>query len=224
MVGGTPKNSLTAGNRRKPRSVGDIYRSFRELEEAEREGEAWARDHENRGSRILVMAPHGGWIEPLTTEVALAVAGSDFSFYSFRGTREGGNARLHITGHRFDEPVALGAAAGADQVLAIHGERTLDRAFVMVGGRCDELRAGLEEALAEAGIPIRKPREGLDGRHRRNICNRGRLGTGGQLELSEGLRAQFRQETALQAIFVRAVRGVLIPLEQRLRAAAGETP
>jgi phage replication-related protein YjqB (UPF0714/DUF867 family) len=197
--------------------VADDYRSFRELEEAESEGEDWARHREDRGSRILVMAPHGGWIEPLTTELARAVAGREFSFYSFLGIKEEGNTRLHITSHRFDEPVALEAAAEADQVLAIHGERTRNRAFVMVGGGCDRLRTALAQALVEAGFPVREPREGLDGRHRRNICNRGRLGAGGQLELSEGLRARFRREPGLQAEFVRAVRSVLEPLEERLR-------
>jgi phage replication-related protein YjqB (UPF0714/DUF867 family) len=197
--------------------MADTYRSFRELAEAEREGRDWVRDHKDRGSRILVMAPHGGWIEPLTTELARAVAGREFSYYSFRGIKGEGNAGLHITSHRFDEPVALEATAAADQVLAIHGERTESRAFVMVGGGCERMRATLAEALAEAGIPVRAPREGLDGRHRRNICNRGRLGTGGQLELSEGLRARFREDPALQARFVQAVRKVLLPLEERLR-------
>jgi phage replication-related protein YjqB (UPF0714/DUF867 family) len=201
----------------------DTYRSFRELAEAEREGRDWVRDHEDRGSRILVMAPHGGWIEPLTTELARAVAGREFSYYSFRGIKEEGNAGLHITSHRFDEPLALEAAAAADQVLAIHGERTESRAFVMVGGRCERMRAALSEAMAEVGIRVRAPREGLDGRHRRNICNRGRFGTGGQLELSEGLRARFREDPALQARFVQAVRKVLLPLEELLtETGAGE--
>jgi len=203
--------------------MADTYRSFRELAEEEREGRDWVRDHESRGSRILVMAPHGGWIEPLTTELARAVAGGEFSFYSFRGIKEEGNARLHITSHRFDEPVALEAAAAADQVLAIHGERTEGRAFVMVGGGCERMRTVLSQALAEAGIPLQAPREGLDGRHRRNICNQGRLGTGGQLELSEGLRARFKGDPALQARFVQAVRRVLLPLEELLtETGAGE--
>jgi phage replication-related protein YjqB (UPF0714/DUF867 family) len=203
--------------------MADTYRSFRELAEAEREGHDWVRDHEDRGSRILVMAPHGGWIEPLTTELARAVAGGEFSYYSFRGIKRGGNARLHLTSHRFDEPVALEAVAAADQVLAIHGERTEGRAFVMVGGGCEAMRAALSEALAEAGIPVRVPREGLDGRHGRNICNRGRFGRGGQLELSEGLRTRFSEDPALQARFVDAVRKVLLPLEERLtETGAGE--
>jgi len=198
-------------------TVSDTYQSFRELQDAEPEGEAWVRDYLHRASRILVMAPHGGWIEPFTTELARKVAGSDFSFYSFRGIKKEGNDVLHLTSHRFDEPVALDAAASADRVLAIHGERTGEQAFVMVGGRCPELRSVLRTALQGAGINVRVPREGLDGRHRRNICNRGRHGMGGQLEISEGLRRRFRDHPGDRDAFVRAVREAILPLERRLR-------
>ena len=53
----------------------DTYRSFSELRECEREGEDWAREYVDRGSLLLVMAPHGGWIEPFTAELARAIAG-----------------------------------------------------------------------------------------------------------------------------------------------------
>lgn len=165
------------------------------------------------------MAPHGGWIEPLTTEIARRVAGVELSFYSFLGLKEGGSRGLHITSHRFDDPVALRAAQGVDQVLAIHGERTRDRPFVMVGGRCGEMRRSLSDALASSGFSVREPRVGLRGSHPRNICNRGRLGAGGQLEVSEGLRSWFRRDPGRQEEFVTVIRGVILPLEARLRAA-----
>jgi len=200
----------------------DTYRSFRELQESEREGKDWTREHVDRGSRILLLAPHGGWIEPLTTELAKAMAGGEFSFYSFVGLKRGGNERLHLTSHRFDDPVALEAVTKADRVLAIHGERSRHGAFVMVGGRWDEMKAALSRALQRAGFLVLAPREGLGGRHRRNICNRGRLGDGGQLEVSEGLREHFLQNAASQGAFVGAVRGVLLTLEEALGREGGE--
>ncbi|MGW8267279.1 MAG: poly-gamma-glutamate hydrolase family protein [Longimicrobiales bacterium] len=202
----------------------DTYRCFRELQESEREGEDWALERVDRGSRILLLAPHGGWIEPLTTELAKAIAGAEFSFYSFVGLKSGGNERLHLTSHRFDEPLALEAVARADRVLAIHGERSRHGAFVMVGGRWDEMRAALCSALRGAGFRVLEPREGLGGRHRRNICNRGRLGGGGQLELSEGLRRQLREEAAVQEAFVSTVRGVVRVFEAASwKASGGDT-
>jgi len=194
-------------------SESDTYRSFQELQEAEREGEAWVREYLDRGSRVLVLAPHGGWIEPQTTELARAVAGQDLSFYSFIAMKDRGNERLHLTSHRFDDPVALEAARRADWVLAIHGERTRGEFFVMVGGGHRQLRASLEDALVQAGFTLKKPREGLGGLRSDNICNRGGEGGGGQLEISEGLRKQFQEQPRYLERFVRAVRGVLIPLE-----------
>ena len=221
MVGGASQDPLTVPQESIGNAMPDTYRSFRELQDSEREGKDWARKHEDRGSRILLLAPHGGWIEPLTTELAQAVAGPDFSFYSFLGLKDGGNARLHLTSHRFDDPLALEAVAKADRVLAIHGERSRHGAFVMVGGRWDELRMALSRVLGEAGFRVREPREGLGGLHRRNICNRGRLGAGGQLELSEGLRMHFRRDSANQQAFVRAVRRVLLAFEEDLKKDGG---
>jgi len=195
--------------------VADTYGNFRQLAAKEEEGKAWAREYEDRGSRILVMAPHGGWIEPFTTELARAVAGRDFSFYSFIGLKDGGNEHLHLTSHRFDEPLGLGAVAEADRVLAIHGEGSRDGLFVMVGGRWEQLVDALRESLEEAGFPVREPREGLTGRHWGNICNRGRLGAGGQLEISEGFRKVLRKDPGKKEPFVLAVRRAVLSLEEK---------
>ena len=155
------------------KTMPDPYRDFRELERAEPEGDAWTRDYVSRGSRTLVMAPHGGWIEPFTAELARAVAGNYFSLYAFQGLKKRGNESLHLTSHRFDEPLALQAVASAEWVVAIHGERSSDREFVMVGGLWQLFRESLAETLEGADIAVVSPREGLGGVNPRNICNRG---------------------------------------------------
>jgi phage replication-related protein YjqB (UPF0714/DUF867 family) len=156
------------------------------------------------------MAPHGGWIEPNTSELAEAVAGEEFSFYTFRGVREAGSQLLHLTSHRFDEPLALEAAGEAEVVVAFHGERTHDQAFVMLGGCHGDLRRGMGQALREAGFAVRPPRPGLGGTNPRNICNRGASGAGVQLELSEGLRKKMEQDAELRSHFVDVLREVLL--------------
>ncbi len=158
-------------------TVADTYGNFRELAGAEKEGEAWTREYLDRGSRILVMAPHGGWIEPFTSELAEAVAGPDLSFYTFRAVMRGENQRLHLTSHRFDDPLALKAVEG--------------------------------------GFAIRRPRRGLAGRHPKNICNRGRLGPGVQLEISEALRRELREYPARKKEFVKVVRHSTLFMEER---------
>lgn len=191
------------------KAMTDRYRSFSELESSESEGEDWSREYVNRGSRILVMAPHGGWIEPFTAELARGVAGNDLSFYAFQGLKREGNHTLHITSHRFDEPLALHAVSSALRVLAIHGEKTSGRNFVMVGGLWDEFRERMAKAFIDVGIPVEGPREGLGGEHPTNICNRAQSGAGGQLELSEGLRRTLRSDPDEFRRFLGVVRGVL---------------
>jgi phage replication-related protein YjqB (UPF0714/DUF867 family) len=191
--------------------VADTYGNFRELAGAEKEGEAWTREYLDRGSRILVMAPHGGWIEPFTSELAEAVAGHDLSFYTFRAVKRGANQRLHLTSHRFDDPLALTAVGRALRVLAIHGEANREAAFVMVGGGWEEFAEALRSSLSEAGFTTRRPRKGLAGRHPKNICNKGRLGPGVQLEISEALRRELRQDPGRMEHFVEVVRrGILV--------------
>lgn len=191
----------------------DSYRNFQELAKREPEGSAWSREYVPRGSRILVMAPHGGWIEPFTCDLAALVAGEDFSFYAFRGVGSSEGSSLHLTSHRFDEPTALQAAAEAERVVAIHGERTRDRPFVMVGGLWNRFCRELSEALAEAGFPVEEPRPGLGGKNLLNVCNRGGRGGGGQLEISENLRRGLGKDEGTRARFVEVIRGVLLDLE-----------
>lgn len=188
----------------------DRYRSFAELAGEEPEGESWAREYRSRESSFLIMAPHGGWIEPFTSELAEAIAGDDLSFYTFRGIKDGGGQPLHLTSHRFDEPLALEAASSSQVVVAVHGEKTREEAFIMVGGGHSKLKEALKAALSRRGFAVRKPRVGLGGQNPRNICNRGKAGAGVQLEVSEGLRRQLKVHSELQGRFVRAVREALL--------------
>ncbi len=200
--------------------MADLYRSFAELVATQREGVAWSREYIPRESRILVMAPHGGWIEPMTCELARLVAGEDFSFYAFRALGPAHEGDLHLTSHRFDEPLALRAAAEAEWVVAIHGEGTRDRPFAMIGGRWKGFRHEMTGALGRARFPVEGPRPGLRGRNPRNICNRGRRGGGGQLEISEGLRRSLRQDRRSMERFVEVIRTVLLELEAGPRPAS----
>jgi phage replication-related protein YjqB (UPF0714/DUF867 family) len=45
---------------------------------------------------LAILAPHGGGIEPGTSELAEAVAGEGLSFYAFEGLKRSGNAVLHV--------------------------------------------------------------------------------------------------------------------------------
>jgi phage replication-related protein YjqB (UPF0714/DUF867 family) len=50
-------------------------------------------------SEIVIAAVHGGGIEPLTSEVAAAIAGDEHSLYDFQGARASNNEELCVITH-----------------------------------------------------------------------------------------------------------------------------
>jgi len=171
--------------------MADRYSSFEELSEAETEGRDFAVRCANRGSRVLVLAPHGGGIEPGTSELAISISGPELSYYVFDGLKPQGNGELHITSTNFDEPKALELAAASEFVLSVHGEGS-DEEVVYMGGLDNLLKPQVKRALYEAGFATgEKP--GIMAHDPSNICNRCTSGAGLQLELTRGLRARFFQ-------------------------------
>jgi phage replication-related protein YjqB (UPF0714/DUF867 family) len=142
----------------------------------------------DRGTPILVMAPHGGGIDMGTEEIGQAVASNNLSFYCFSARLSGGNARLHIRSENFDEPEAVNLAIMAMVVLAIHG-CVSDEEQVFVGGRNKGLGCTLADSLRDAGfhVPEETPPE-YAGADLNNICNCCQTQEGVQLEISRGLR------------------------------------
>jgi phage replication-related protein YjqB (UPF0714/DUF867 family) len=168
------------------------YRSFDELRDHETEGKDYQVRYQRRDERVLIMAPHGGKIEPMTSEIAEAIAKDDYSFYSFEGLKADGNSVLHIESHLFDEPRALKAVEKADVVVTVHGQLNHKEEFIMVGGLHVDLRSEIRRELEAAGFQTRPPTEGLQGIDPDNICNRGRWKGGVQLEVSRKVRDSLR--------------------------------
>ena len=161
---------------------------FRHLAAQFKEGDDFEIVTRQGSSGTLVLAIHGGGIEPGTAEIAARVAGRKHALYLFKGIRPQGNAALHLTSTRFDEPRALALVAAASTILSIHGCRG-KASFAMVGGRDEGARERLKGALAGAGIRVEAAARGaMAGQHPTNICNRGCPKKGIQLELSRGLR------------------------------------
>jgi phage replication-related protein YjqB (UPF0714/DUF867 family) len=168
------------------------YRSIYELRDHETEGKDYQVSYQRRDERVLIMAPHGGKIEPMTSEIAEAIAKDDYSFYSFEGLKTDGNSVLHIESHLFDEPCALKAIEKADLVVTVHGQLNHKEEFIMVGGLHVDLRSEIRRGLEAAGFQTRPPTEGLQGIDPDNICNRGRWKGGVQLEVSRKVRDSLR--------------------------------
>ena len=182
------------------------YRNFEELSRHEVEGQGYRIRIEVRDPRVLIMAPHGGRIEPMTAEISEAIAGGDFSFYNFEGLKTGGNSVLHIESHLFDEPRALNVVEKADVVITVHGQMDQDDEFVMTGGLHTDLRLEIERQLQAARFQTRLPTDGLMGTDPLNICNRGRRRQGVQLEASRKVRDLLRSDADRLRVFANAVR------------------
>jgi len=170
----------------------DEYGSFAELNRVERENVDYSvRVVRRDSSSTVIVAPHGGGIEPGTSEVACEIADPDLSLAIFEGKKPKGNRRLHITSTNFDEPRCMDLVKVSDNVVAIHGEGSSAK-VIFLGGRDKDLGERIYQALEKYGYNIREhDNPKLRGLAVTNICNRGSRGVGVQLELSSGLRKMF---------------------------------
>lgn len=164
----------------------DRYESFRALERhAPRDG--WrVIPRELPHANVLVIAPHGGYIEIGTSELALAIAGDEHSLYCFEGLKPFGCRELHVTSHHFDDPVAVRMAERSSVVVSVHGCR--GHAAIHVGGLDRPLAEALSRAFTEADYPATSHGHPYPAVHPQNICNRGRRRVGVQLEFTADLR------------------------------------
>jgi phage replication-related protein YjqB (UPF0714/DUF867 family) len=167
--------------------------------------------------KTTILAPHGGGIEPGTSELCLAVAGYHpanlpqippagvtYDYWMLEGVRDRDNAELHVRSTGCDDGVAVSLCAGSLNALALHGfqpgppDMSEDDQVVLVGGGNAILQGYLLEGLRKAEFDARDASQHgeLDGDATCNIVNRTLLGMGAQLELSTSLRdAMFTQHT-----------------------------
>ena len=168
-------------------------------------------------AHTAIIAPHGGGIEPGTSELCLAVAGYHpatlpqtppagvtYDYWMFEGLRRNDNDKLHVTSTGCDDEIALSLCGGALHAVALHGFRPDpgDDTDVLVGGATKgvdgSLRQAMLDALNDAGFTAVGVDAGgeLDGDSECNIVNRTLLGMGAQLEISTPLReAMFTEHT-----------------------------
>jgi phage replication-related protein YjqB (UPF0714/DUF867 family) len=185
----------------------DWYGSFDELRRAEREGVDFRIRVVPREASVAIIAPHGGWIEPGTSEIAEAIAGDDYSLYRFEGLRDRPHEELPITSAKFDEPTCVGLVAACNQVVAVHGRAGKQRQSVEVGGLDTVLRDAICKSLQDAGFSAEIVTSGgFAARSPANICNRGAHRGGVQLEITRGLRDALVARRQGLADFADAVR------------------
>lgn len=159
----------------------ETYYHNKQYEIVSREGE----------SRMLIVAPHGGRIEPGTAQIADAIAGDTHSFYSlytFYSTRKQNDIDdiFHITSDYYYEPHLSNMISHSLGVITIHGCRE-SQEVVFIGGRNFRLKNIISCVLNEVNIMV-DDQERFSALSKNNICNRCITGEGIQLELSEVFR------------------------------------
>lgn len=169
----------------------DRYPSFCALQASETEGRDFRIRSRTKRGKPVVIAIHGGKIEPGTSEIARAIAGNTLSFYAFEGIKRSQNALLHILSTRFDEPRCLHLVRASPSVFSIHGESSTAE-VVFLGGKDKHTLQRLCTSLQKRGFCARNHANSrLQGQDPTNICSRGTKGAGVQLEVSAGLRRTF---------------------------------
>jgi phage replication-related protein YjqB (UPF0714/DUF867 family) len=168
----------------------------------------------------VVLALHGGGIEPGTSELCLAIAGyhpADLSrrpaggpvhdYWMFEGIRSTNNSELHVTSTHCDDPVGWSLARGARRAVSLHGCSPAQAGLpagtsaVLVGGLDTDLKSALLTAYAGVGIVALDAAGNPDlaGTDPQNIVNRTMTGAGAQLELTTPMRtAMFTTNTRPQ--------------------------
>ena len=203
------KTNLEGGIRSPENYPQDKYKNFEELARNEMEGVDFDIELIDRNSPLAVIAIHGGNIEPGTTDIARALAGDDFSFYSFIGKKSENNSDLHITSSNFDETRCLALVPRSEKVISIHGKRD-EEEFVMIGGLDDETAKRISDSLASGGFEIRPATENVKGNSPENICNRCSSKKGIQLEISRDLRDKFLNDKDELSKFCELVKTAIV--------------
>jgi len=180
--------------------TGDRYSCIDELRQHEEQGRDFSITTVPRAaSTCLILAPHGGGIEHGTSDIARAIAGEDFNLYLFEGIKAKGNAGLHVTSSRFDEQSCLEILSACDFVLAIHGCKGEDER-VLLGGLHRTMKREISDSLQTHGVNIESSGHRYPATDPMNICNRGRMRQGVQLEISAPLRRSPNRHRVVDAV------------------------
>lgn len=166
----------------------DLYNNYFELSKNEKENIDFRIVINNKSTNIAIVAPHGGDIEPGTSEIAISVADGRHSCYCFEGIKSKNNKKiLHITSTNFNEPECIKICKQNETIVTIHGAGDAE-SVVYIGGLNENLKAEMLQALQQLKINAKIDNTNHSGQDKNNLCNIGISKKGLQLEISKGMR------------------------------------
>ena len=171
--------------------IKDKYQSMTQLESETVEGVDWKKDTRDNGTKVLIVAPHGGNIEQGTTEATKALAKKgNYDYFSFEAIRPKNNTELHVTSTHYDDPTLNQMIKNRTATISIHGAAGTDQ-IIYLGGPPSTLRDEMETQLKSSGFTVMAPLDYIGGVKKNNFINREENNTGVQLELTTALRKAF---------------------------------
>ena len=181
----------------------DIYTSLEELvrREPATDYRVVVRD---RRSRVTVVAPHGGRIEPGTSQLAESVAGESWNLFAFEGLKPRGNSVLHVTSTRFSHPELELLLARSTVGVSVHGMAE-PGLLIEVGGLNARLVKLVSRELSLERFDVYDAPPSRSAQSPQNFINRV-AGGGIQLEVSQELRKVLQEDRGFRSRFGTAVR------------------
>lgn len=159
----------------------DTYNNFKELNESENPTDFEIIPIEKKKTNVIIIAIHGGKIEPGTSEIALEIAKNKYSFYTFKGKKKIHNLRdLHIKSTNFDEPTAIKLIHESNYTISIHGWHYGEKEII-VGGLDENFVNSIKKKLLSKGFKIGDNKK-INASCKKNICNKNKRGKGVQIE------------------------------------------
>ena len=210
-----------------PTTGKDKYPSMAMMQAEHKEGTSYRIRTIDRKSPITIISPHGGFIEPGTSALGLAIAGAQFNLFDFQGLVTTNPLDLHITSTRFRHRKLSALLAQSQVAISVHCMFDEGDESIYIGGLNRPLKERLARSLEKVGFSVNADPPVYKGINLTNVTNQVPLG-GVQLELpAKLLRSMFESplqfsldnETITTGLrfkkFKNAVRGVLLPYSAR---------
>ena len=188
------------------------YSSMDDLKKNELEHVDWRQSYQDRHSWLVVVAPHGRTIEPLTELIAKEIAADDFSLFLFEGLRrkDPNKKWLHVRSELYKDDDLKRLQDNAQVTLSVHGaaNRQDGEKVTHIGGNNDQLRELVWNALDGNGFSVVLGEGHLAGKDLNNFVNRTKL-KGVQLEVSRAEREALADCPARRTRYIGAIHEAL---------------
>ncbi len=177
-------------------------------------------------SRVAIVAPQAGALEPLTGELARVIATGTSRIYRAFGKTPAETDRLQVLSSRLDEPWQRTVLNGARTAISIHSCGSEEEALTLIGGSNRPLVAAIRGRLEKAGFAVMESPAQPAGVDPDNIFNGVPEGAV-QLELTRRLREDLRsgrlRKSQLQR-YARAIREALAEYDGAIASAFERSP